>query len=442
LKIAVVGAGISGLACAWRLASRHDVTLYEAGRYFGGHTHTVDATVEGVTYPVDTGFLVFNHRTYPGFTRLLDELGVEVAPSEMTFSVSVGTPRGPALEWAGTDMNSVFAQRRNLARPAFLRMLLDIVRFNRLATALAVARDDAKLAESLGDFLDRERFSEAFRLWYLLPMAAAIWSCPTATMMAFPMATFVRFCHNHGLLQVMNRPQWYTVKGGARHYVEKLLTALEDVRLNQPVLSVRRGAAPSSGVTIVTAGGSESFDQVVLAAHSDEILAMLADPSPEECRYLGAIKYQQNRAVLHTDASLLPRARVAWAAWNYQCLPKGEARGDEDVCVHYLMNLLQPIPFKKPLMVSLNAIAPPRDECVLEEFEYAHPVFDQAAIAAQGAIASLQGTRATWFAGAWMGYGFHEDGLRSGLQVATALDALEPSAHQGAVVAAPAKRAA
>jgi len=427
LKIAVVGAGISGLSCAWRLASQHDVTLYEAGRYFGGHTHTVDATVDGVTHPVDTGFLVFNHRTYPEFARLLDQLEVETAASEMTFSVSVGTPRGSALEWAGTDINSVFAQRRNLARPAFLRMLLDIVRFNRLATRLAVSGNTVKLEESLGTFLNRENFSESFRHWYLLPMAAAIWSCPTATMMAFPMATFVRFCHNHGLLQVTDRPQWYTIKNGAKNYVEKLLAALDDVRLNEPVLAIRRGSAETAGVTVTTKAGSEAFDQVVLAAHSDENLAMLSDPSPEEIQHLGAIKYQKNHAVLHTDATLLPKAVSAWAAWNYQCLPRRDA-GCDDVCVHYLLNLLQPTPFKRALIVSLNSIAAPRDETVLQEFEYSHPVFDQAAIGAQGAIAALQGTRSTWYAGAWTGFGFHEDGLRSGLTVAAAIDDLAPSA--------------
>jgi predicted NAD/FAD-binding protein len=247
-------------------------------------------------------------------------------------------------------------------------------------------------------------------------------------MMAFPMATFVRFCHNHGLLQVTDRPQWYTIKNGAKNYVEKLLAALDDVRLNEPVLAIRRGSAETAGVTVTTKAGSEAFDQVVLAAHSDENLAMLSDPSPEEIQHLGAIKYQKNHAVLHTDATLLPKAVSAWAAWNYQCLPRRDA-GCDDVCVHYLLNLLQPTPFKRALIVSLNSIAAPRDETVLQEFEYSHPVFDQAAIGAQGAIAALQGTRSTWYAGAWTGFGFHEDGLRSGLTVAAAIDDLAPSAR-------------
>ncbi len=430
MKIAVVGAGISGLSCAWRLARTHDVTLYEAGSYFGGHTHTVEATVDGVTHPVDTGFLVFNHRTYPELTRLFETLDVEVAPSEMTFSVSVGKPRERALEWAGTNINSVFAQRSNLARPAFLRMLYDIVRFNRLATQMALAGEARAGAESLGDFLAREHFSDAFRLWYLLPMAAAIWSCPTATMMAFPVSTFVRFCHNHGLLQVTDRPQWYTIKGGARNYVAQMLKALRDTRLNAPVLAIHRGGSANGAVTVVTRSAREHFDHVVLATHSDDTLKMLADASSLEARLLGAIRYQKNHAVLHTDATLLPRRRRAWAAWNYQCLPAAKA-GTEDVCVHYLLNLLQPTPFKRALMVSLNTIVPPRDECVLEEFEYSHPVFDAAAIAAQESLAALQGERSTWFAGAWTGYGFHEDGLRSGLAVANAIDALVPMARQG-----------
>jgi predicted NAD/FAD-binding protein len=335
------------------------------------------------------------------------------------------------LEWAGRDLNTVFTQRRNLVNPAFLRMLADILRFNRVTTALAQGGQDTQLAEPVSEFLAREKFSTAFRDWYLLPMIGAIWSCSTSQMMAFPIGTLIRFCHNHGLLQVNDRPQWRTVTGGAREYVRKMLPAIADTRVNEPVLSVRRKA---HGVDVETARGAGHFDHVVLACHSDQALALLADPSAMESATLGAIGYAPNRAVLHTDASLLP-SKHAWSAWNYES--RTGVLGDEpQLCVHYLINQLQPLPFKTPVIVSLNPVREPRGETVIREFAYSHPIFDQAAVNAQRALPSLQGERNTWFAGAWTGYGFHEDGLKSGLDVAARLTVLAESSTDHAALAA------
>jgi predicted NAD/FAD-binding protein len=416
MKIAVVGSGISGLACAHRLVQAgNEVVLFEAGDYFGGHSHTVDVELDGVRHGVDTGFLVFNQRTYPTLVALFEQLGVATAASEMGFSVKLPLA-GRTLEWAGGNLDQVFSQRRNLVDPAFLRMLRDILRFNRAASAIAVARAPAPDC-SLGAWLDRHGYSAQFRHWYLLPMAACIWSCPAQQMLAFPLATFVRFCHNHGLLQVSGRPQWRSVAGGARQYVDKLLAGIPQRRLACPVHMVARQHNGGRAVTLHSGAGVEQYDEVVLACHSDQALALLADFSDDERAVLGAVRYQSNRAVLHTDTSCLPAERKAWSAWNYQ----GSGGTDGRVCVHYLLNLLQPLPFARPLLVSLNPIEPPDPALVLGEYDYAHPVFDAAAIAAQGGLAALQGRGHTWFAGAWTGYGFHEDGLKSGLRVATAL---------------------
>ena len=420
MKVAVVGAGIAGLSCAYRLCQAGiDVTLYEAGRHFGGHSNTVDVEVDGHSFGVDTGFLVFNDRTYPNLIALFDELGVDVAPSDMSFSVKLPLDGGGELEWAGANLDSVFAQRSNLLRPRFLRMVADIVRFNREATALA--EGGAIAPQALGAWLDTRGYSQQFRHWYLLPMAACIWSCPSDQMLAFPLATFVRFCHNHGLLQVNDRPQWRTVRGGSRNYVNKLLAAIPSRRLGEAVTAVQRNAGGPHPVRLSTARGDAFYDQVVMACHSDQALALLADADAEEATLLAAIGYQPNRAVLHLDASCLPRRRKAWSAWNYQSTGDTEA---PRVCVHYLLNMLQPLPVSTPVIVSLNPIDAPDPSKVLASFDYAHPVFDAAAVAAQGRIARRQGQQRTWFAGAWLGYGFHEDGLKSGLAAAAALTAL------------------
>ena len=429
-RVAVIGSGISGLSVAHGLTGAAYVTLFEAGSYFGGHTHTVDVTLDGVTHGVDTGFLVLNERTYPELQRLFRELGVPIAKSEMSFSVQVPDL---GLEWSGNDLNSVFAQRRNLLRPRFWRMLIDLLRFNRVATALAASGAETELDEPIDAFLARHRFSAEFRDWYFLPMIGCIWSCPLDQMLRFPIATMIRFCHNHGLLQVANRPQWYTVQGGARRYVEKMLTCVPDARLNTPVLGVRRlsDGHIDAGVVLTTAAGTERFDEVVMACHSDQSLALLADPTPAETQVLGAIRYQRNRAVLHTDTSVLPKRRRAWAAWNYERAAQRSGAGDAGqsgdgevaVCLHYLLNRLQPLPFSTPLMVSLNPVTEPRAASILGEFDYAHPVFDLPAIDAQQHVGALQGVGSTWFCGAWTRYGFHEDGLVSGLAVCDGLRA-------------------
>ena len=419
MKIAVVGAGIAGLSCAYRLAqARGDVTLFEAGHYFGGHSNTVDVALDGFKFGVDTGFLVFNDRTYPNLIKLFDELGVASAPSEMSFSVKLPRAGGRTLEWAGANLDTVFAQRANLLDPRFLRMVRDILRFNRQASAMA--QNGAIPAVTLGAWLDQQGYSTQFRSWYLLPMAACIWSCPSDQMLAFPLSTFVHFCHNHGLLQVSDRPQWRTVKGGSRNYVDKMLAAIPSRRLLAPVRSVLRGTGAARAVRIETATGFEHFDHVVMACHSDQALALLGDARSDERAVLSAIRYQPNRAVLHTDATCLPARRKAWSAWNYQ----SSAAATPEVCVHYLLNMLQPLPCSTPVIVSLNPIDAPDPAKVLAEFDYAHPVFDQAAVAAQARLAQFQGGQNTWFAGAWTGYGFHEDGLKSGLAAAASLTAL------------------
>jgi uncharacterized protein len=427
MKIAIIGSGISGLAVAHALRGQAALTLFEAGAYYGGHTHTVDVTLPGpqgdTTHGVDTGFLVFNERTYPRLIALFAELGIATARSDMSFSVQVpGTHSGaPALEWSGSSLSTVFAQRRNLWSPRFLRMLREVLRFNRLATGLAESAQDAELAQPLAQFLAQHGFSQAFRDWYFLPMLGCIWSCPTDQMLQFPVATMIRFCHNHGLLQVTNRPQWWTVAGGARHYVEKIVAGVADKRLNTPVLSIRRDAL---GVWVATAGQLEHFDQVVLACHADQSLQLLSDASAAERATLGAIRYQPNRAVLHTDTTVLPRQRRAWAAWNYQ-RPASDSPERSTVCLHYLLNRLQPLPFRQSVLVSLNPLQPIAPQHLLGDFSYAHPVFDLAAIQAQKQLPALQGRQGTYFCGAWTGYGFHEDGLTSGLAVARHLqDAL------------------
>ena len=364
---------------------------------------------------MDTGFLVFNERTYPELIRLFGELGIPIAKSDMSFAVSAALGEGRQLEWAGSDLASVFAQRRNLVSAPFLAMLVDILRFNRHATRLAL--DPAPPAAlTLGEFLDRHRYGQPFRRWYLLPMAAAIWSCPMATMLDYPLATFVRFCHNHGLLQVNDRPQWMTVAGGARQYVRRIAAGLQSVRVDDPVRQVQRH--PATGKVVVTSRhGVASYDEVVLACHSDQSLSILRDADASERTLLAGVRYQPNRALLHTDPRLMPRSRRVWSSWNY--LSQGV--NEPQVSVTYLLNRLQPLPFATPLLLSLNPVAEPDPSTRIAEFEYEHPIFDRAAIAAQQTLHAVQGRRQIWFAGAWTGYGFHEDGLKSGLAVAAGI---------------------
>ncbi|QHE88610.1 NAD(P)/FAD-dependent oxidoreductase [Hydrogenophaga sp. BPS33] len=432
-RVAIVGSGIAGLAAARTLQGLADITLFEAGDHFGGHTHTVDVTLpdaQGLptTFGVDTGFLVLNERAYPNLIALLTDLEVPMARSDMSFSVQVpgAGPGGDALEWSDSGLSSVFAQRRNMADPRFLRMLADILRFNRVTSGLATRgedpRPDSVLWQPLREFLRAHRFSDAFRDWYLLPMLGGIWSCPTDQMLEFPVAAMLRFCHHHGLLQVKDRAQWHTVAGGARQYVSKIVAGIADKRLSTPVQQVLRD---EEGVRVVTPGHVERFDAIVIACHSDQALRLLgAETSANEQAVLGAVHYQANRAVLHTDASVLPQNRRAWAARNCERAPSANAESAQ-VCLHYLINRLQPLPVAQPVIVSLNPLRDIVPTQVLGEYAYHHPVFDLDAIHAQTCLPAIQGKKHTWFAGAWTGNGFHEDGLKSGLQAARALiDAL------------------
>jgi predicted NAD/FAD-binding protein len=420
-RVAVIGSGIAGLSAAHHLNQHVDLSLFEAGSYFGGHTHTVDVTLQSaqgtVTHGVDTGFLVYNQRTYPGLIGLFESLNIRTAASDMSFSVQTRwDDTGKVLEWNGANLNSVFAQRSNLWRPRFWGLLSDIMRFNQLATDLANSRQADALAQPLQQFLDEHRFGTAFRQGYLLPMLGCIWSCPTTQMLQFPVATMVRFCDNHGLLQVNNRPPWFTVAGGAKHYVQAITKTIIDKRLNTPVLGIARDG---QGVHIRTAQGVERFDHVVLATHADQSLALLERPSTDEQALLGAIRFQANRAVLHTDTRVMPKRRLAWAAWNYQ-----RTQNDSEsarVCLHYWLNRLQPLPFKQDVIVSLNPASAIDPSKILGSYDYDHPVFDLPAIAAQSELPCLQGQQRTWYAGAWMRYGFHEDGYQAGLAVAQGL---------------------
>lgn len=414
-KIAVVGSGISGAAAAWALSRSADVTLFEADARPGGHTATVDIDYDGTPVAVDTGFIVYNAFNYPLLTALFDHLGVATHESDMGFSLSLD---GGRLEWSGQSYQAIFAQKRNFFSPSFLWMLREILRFNRQCLA---DRDSGLVgARTIGDYLRFRRFSDAFRDNYLIPMAAAIWSTPRVDMLDFPAATFITFFENHRLIHE-ERPIWRTVTGGARTYLDRLLAPLgPGLRAGCPVETIVRDPF---GVT-VWAGGAEGerFDAVIIAAHSDQALAMLGDPSPVERAVLGAVRFRENRVVLHRDPRLMPTRRAVWSAWNY--LRDGD--GEKEVCVTYWMNRLQGIDAAMPLFVSLNPSVEPREELVFGEWSFAHPQFDSHALSAQGRLDDIQGVRRTWYAGAWTGHGFHEDGLRSGLAAAGALGAVLP----------------
>lgn len=417
MRIAVVGAGIAGLSAAWLLSPSHEVVLFEAADYAGGHSNTVDVTLDGISHPVDTGFLVHNDRTYPNLISLFALLGVATPDSEMTFSVSLP---GPDVEWAGADLTTLFAQGRNLVRPAFWRMVRDILRFNRESVRLLEQVRGGNL--SLGQLLDRDGYSAEFRDWYLFPMGAAIWSTPLEGMADFPAETFLQFCLNHGLLQVLDRPQWKTVQDGSREYVRAMLTRLRDVRLSTPVRSVIRRA---DGVHLATDAGTEIFDRVILACHTDQSLALLKDADDSEREVLAAVQYLPNTAWLHTDTTLMPKRRRTWSAWNYYS--RGEASSQQaPVAVTYWLNRLQPLPFKRDVFVTLNPPEPPAAAEVIRRIDYAHPRLDQSAYRAQQLLPGIQGRDRVYFCGAWTRYGFHEDGLMAGMAVAKLLGATIP----------------
>jgi predicted NAD/FAD-binding protein len=395
------------------LHDRHEVTVFEADTRVGGHAHTVPVQLDGRTVWVDTGFLVYNERNYPGFVRLLDRLGVATQPTDMSFSVS---DERTGLEWRGTDASSVFAQRRRIADPRFLRMLVDVIRFNRAARRLLDA--DVDLSFTLEDLLAEGRYSRFFREWYLVPMGSAIWSADPTTFLAYPAAVFARFFENHGLLRVGDQPQWRTITGGSRRYVTAIVEPLPDrIRLATPVHKIVRR---SDGVEISTpTGPPEHFDRVVIATHSDQALRLLSDPTRAERDILGSIRYQPNVATLHTDSSLLPRARRARAAWNYHLVGEGappERR--QRATLTYHLNTLQGLDVTGDVCVTLNRPDRPRADCVIDHIEYAHPVFDAAAVRAQRRLDEISGVDGTYYCGAYWNYGFHEDGVQSALEVA------------------------
>ena len=402
MRIAIVGTGVSGLVCAHLLSRRHEVTVFEADDRPGGHAHTVRVDLEDGPVDVDTGFLVYNERNYPGLVQLFGDLGVATKPSDMSFGVR---DEVSGIEWKGTSFDTVFAQRRNLVRPAFLRMLADIVRFNRTARGMLDGPPDPNV--SLGDLLERGRWSSPFIDWYLLPMGSSIWSADPTTFLSMPAVTFARFFANHGLLEYGNQPDWRTVDGGSRNYVDAILRPLgRSVRLAEPVTKITRS---EDEVEIHTAGGPEHFDHIVVATHSDQALELLSDPTPLERRVLGAIRYQSNRATLHTDVRLLPSNPKAWASWNYHRL----ADQPTVATLTYRMRSLQGIDTRQELLVTLNRDDAIDPATVLRRFDYSHPVYDVAAIGAQARQEELNGVHRTWYAGAYWGYGFHEDGVRS-----------------------------
>lgn len=411
-RIAVVGSGIAGLSAAWLLSKRYDVTLIEAEARLGGHSNTVDAVRDGRKTPVDTGFIVYNTASYPNLIALFDHLRVPTAPTDMSFAVSLGSGD---YEYSGSSVATLFGQASNIVSPSHWRMLADTLRFFREARDLNRADLDPDL--SLGAYLTREGYSEAFVTRHILPMAAAIWSTPSSDVLDFPAAAFVRFFDNHGLLQVKDRPQWRTVVGGSREYVNRLMADFRgEVALGEPVRRIDRSSA---GVMIHTDKAERSFDACVLASHADETLGMLASPTADERRLLGAFRYVRNHAVLHTDCASMPKRRRLWSSWNYL----GEGKGREaTLAVTYWMNQLQPLGETAPdLFVTLN---PPREIAAthtIAAFDYAHPMFDAAAMRAQRELWNLQGANRTWFCGAYFGYGFHEDGLQSGLAAAEAV---------------------
>jgi len=410
MRIAVVGSGISGLGAAWLLAPRHDVTLFEANDYLGGHTHTHRLDIEGRQLAVDSGFIVYNEAHYPLLSALFAELGVRSQPTTMSFSVRNAIS---GLEYSATNLDTLFCQRRNLLSVRFWGMLRDLLRFYRESPALLASPSPGP---TLGEYLSGQGYGAAFRDEHLVPMAAALWSAPAARILEFPAQYLVRFMANHQMLQLRGRTPWRVVCGGSASYVGAMRARWRvHERLNCPVRSVRREAR---GVQLVSRHGTEHFDRIVFACHSDECLALLADATDRERQVLGAITYQDNEVVLHTDATLLPKDRKAWAAWN-AFIPAG---AEENCTVSYCMNLLQGFSTREPLIITLNRTAAVDPTRILRRMNYRHPVYTRQSVTAQLRRAEIQGVRGTWYAGAYWGWGFHEDGLRSAAEVCAALD--------------------
>lgn len=415
MRIAIVGSGVSGLVAARELAREHQIEVFESGSHVGGHVHTHDLEIDGRSVRVDSGFIVFNDKTYPGFCALLRELGVESRASDMGLSIRC---ERTGFEYNGRDLDTVFAQRSNVLSPTFHHMLLQILRFHREAPELLESGSELTVRE----WLDAKRYGRRFRTHYLEPMAAAIWSAPLADVQAFPARFLARFLHNHGMLQVEGRPQWRTVVGGSKAYVAPLTAGFRDrIRLNAPVRTIVRRAADVE--VVLESGERRVFDQVVIATHTDTALQMLAAPTRAEREVLGAIRYQSNEAVLHTDASLMPKRKKCWASWNCHLPDPAKSSASAPVAVTYWMNQLQGLDTETQVFVTLNraeAVAPDK---VLRRMQYSHPQFALESPAAQARRDELQGVQRTWYCGAYWGFGFHEDGLQSGLAVARAMAA-------------------
>lgn len=423
LKVAVIGSGISGLAAAWLLGQEHEVVLYEKNAKLGGHTNTIQLTLPEGNTPVDTGFIVFNRPNYPHLSAMFAHFGVQTQPTKMSFGVSVDAGR---LEYAGSNLNSLFAQRRNLFSWSHWQMLREIARFNRQAKADLIANEShpefevgkyiGDLALPLGDYLHKHGFDGAMQNAYLLPMAAAIWSCPVEAMMAFPAGSFLRFFENHGLLNIKDRPQWETVVGGSQRYIDKILRQQNfAVRLQSAVEKVEEIAGGK--LRVICQQDAQEFDQVVFASHGDQTYRMLSHELQQDFDFLNQFRYQQNIAYLHSDASLMPRRKLAWSSWNYL---RDSTQPEEGVAVTYWMNLLQNLNTQTQVFVTLNPIVPPAKEKTWQRIVYEHPVFDLQAMDAQHLVRAFQGHKNLWFCGAYNGYGFHEDGLRSAVEIARA----------------------
>jgi predicted NAD/FAD-binding protein len=417
LNIAIVGSGVAGMSAAWLLSKQHQVTLYEKDDRMGGHSNTVEVEVDvnASAQPVDTGFIVYNERNYPNLVALFEHLGVQTRATDMSFAASLEAGR---FEYSGSGLRGLFAQPKNILRPRMWSMLRELRRFYREAPTTLATPGSAEL--TLGDYLKQQGYGEAFVQDHLLPMGAAIWSTPAQDMLQYPLTAFVRFCQNHGLLSLAERPTWRTVVGGSREYMRKLTAAYSDrVRLNTAVRAIRR--LPDRVLIEDRQGGIDSFDHVVMAAHADQSLHLLADADPAERKLLSKFRYERNLALLHSDPALMPHNKRAWASWNFLSHGRGE---EQKVSVTYWMNRLQHISDDSPLFVTLNPLQQPQAGRILRSFMYEHPLFDQEAIAAQRLLWNLQGVRRTWFCGAYFGHGFHEDGLQAGLAVAEQLGGL------------------
>ena len=423
MRIAIIGSGIGGISTAWLLSPSHDVDLYEADAQLGGHTRTIDVDCGAGPFPVDTGFQVFNRRTYPNLTRFFEHLGIDAADADMSFSVQV---RDAGIEWSGTSLDAVFAQRKNLTSPRFLRMLSDVLRLSHDAERLMADPSVAEL--TVGQLMRREGYSAEFTDWYLIPMGAAIWSTPPGDMLHYPASTFLHFCDNHGLLHIMGKPMWLSVRGGARRYIEVASRTFSgQVFEGEPVESVRRGA---TGVTVSTATRTNHYDAVVLATHPPESAAILGDDmTAAERSVLGAFNYWPNDVVVHTDESFMPDSRRAWASWNWYS--EGSDMTKALLVLTYRINSLQELPADTPtVMETLNGDHAPAEGTVLAKLSFMHPMYSHEAVAAQSLVPSIQGVDRIWYAGAWTRYGFHEDGILSGVHIAESLGALVPWGDQ------------